>query len=69
MNDWIPLPPEGVAVETKIVDDAGERAARLLKYHRTIWWEPDFSNMAIEPPTHWRFIDAPETPSEPTELI
>lgn len=56
MNErpWTPitesLPPDGEAVETRAADDAEQ----VLLLHRTQWWLPDYSIMAVSTPTHWR---------------
>jgi hypothetical protein len=63
------LPPEGILVETKIVEPAAEREQRPLLWHRTIWWTPNYATMAIDAPTHWRPIETVETEKPPTELI
>lgn len=51
---WTPItesvPPDGEAVETRTHDGAEQ----LLLLHRTQWWLPDYSIMAVSIPTHWR---------------
>lgn len=51
---WTPvtasLPPDGEQVETRNAEDAIE----ILVLHRTLWWQPDYSIMAVVQPTHWR---------------
>ena len=55
---WIPvtsrLPDENVVVETKIVDEKGERNVQLLKRKGYLWFFPDMSMYVYYSPTHWR---------------
>lgn len=48
------LPPQGVAVETKIHDEAGSRNEATLKLQGRLWFLPDMSMYVYYTPTHWR---------------
>lgn len=57
-NPWKPigseLPPEGVAVETKIDDSKGVRNECVLRRKGRLWFVPDMSIYVYYQPTHWR---------------
>lgn len=52
------LPPEGVAVETKIDDAKGCRNECELKRGGNLWFFTDDSMYVYYRPTHWRDISA-----------
>jgi hypothetical protein len=56
-------PPNGVPVETKIHDGAGERNHAVLKRSDRLWFLPDGSMYVYYTPTHWR----PSPPSKEGE--
>jgi len=48
------LPPNGMAVYTKIHDGKGERNHALLKRLNNLWFFADGSMYVYYTPTHWR---------------
>lgn len=56
--EWISvkdkLPDEGVTVDTKISNDAGERNEQPLKRSGNLWFFPDDSMYVYYTPTHWK---------------
>ena len=62
VKTWIPcsklLPPELLAVETKIEDDNGVRNEQPLKFWRNLWWLPNMTMYVYFTPTHWRELNA-----------
>jgi hypothetical protein len=48
------MPPEGVAVETKIDDAKGCRNVQPLIRSNRLWWVQDMSVYVYYTPTHWR---------------
>jgi hypothetical protein len=57
-NAWVAvagqLPPEGVAVDTKIDDERGVRNEQPLKRVGRLWFFTDGSMYVYYEPTHWR---------------
>lgn len=57
MTNWMPtsyrLPPEGVAVMTKIDDAKGCRNETTLKRRGHLWFTPDEVMYVYYTPTHW----------------
>ena len=49
------LPPEGVAVYTKIDDKRGCRNERKLYRRGNLWFLSDGSMYVYYTPTHWRY--------------
>jgi hypothetical protein len=50
------LPPHGKVVDTKILDNQGERNFQKLKLNGRLWFIPDGSMYVYYTPTHWREI-------------
>lgn len=48
------FPEEGVIVNTKVEDKAGERNTQKLIYSRNLWWHIDMSMYVYYTPTHWK---------------
>lgn len=48
------LPPENVAVETKIDDHMGVRNRRELYLLKGLWYYPDSETYVFNEPMHWR---------------
>ena len=59
-DQWIKvsdeLPPEGIAVKTKVSDFDGIRNLQTLIYSRNLWWILDMSMYVYYTPTHWGYI-------------
>lgn len=57
--EWIKvsekLPPEGIAVETKLDDSKGIRNMQKLIRKGRLWFYPNGSMYVYYTPTHWRF--------------
>ena len=51
------LPPDGVAVMTKIDDEKGVRNEQQLKRQGRLWFFPDDSMYVYYSPTHWKPVD------------
>jgi len=47
-------PPDGVLVDTVILDASGERNRANLRRHGRLWWLEDGSMYVYYTPTHWR---------------
>lgn len=52
--------PEGVEVETRIADAAGERNVQSLVRRGRLWFFPDMSMYVYYTPTHWRNLNTSE---------
>ena len=62
VETWVPcsvlLPPERLAVDTKIDDADGVRNQQPLKFWRNLWWCEDMGMYVYYSPTHWRELGA-----------
>lgn len=57
MTEWwrpISTAPEGVEVNTKLMDGMGSRNEQTLKRKGSLWWFPDGSMYVYYTPTHWK---------------
>lgn len=57
MSEWwhpISTAPEGVEVNTKLMDGMGSRNEQKLKRKGSLWWFPDGSMYVYYTPTHWK---------------
>lgn len=58
-NSWVSvekeLPPENIAVDTKVDDGYGVRNETQLVRRNHLWFFPDFSMYVYYAPTHWRY--------------
>lgn len=65
-TNWIKisdcLPGKGDIVETKIVDERGERNVADLRFNGALWFFPDGTMYVYSNPTHWRPKNKNERP-------
>lgn len=58
IDQWVDMrvamPPEGLAVMTKIDDANGPRNEQKLKRIGSLWFFPDGSMYVYYTPTHWK---------------
>lgn len=55
-REWRPIQtaPENVLVETRILDEHGERNVQPMRRDGRLWWTADGSMYVYYTPTHWR---------------
>lgn len=49
-------PPENVVIDTKIMDEKGERNLQRLRLRGGFWCDPNVEMYVYYTPTHWKHI-------------
>ena len=50
------LPPEGITVNTAIIDATGKRNEAELVRQGRLWFTPDMKVYVYYTPTHWSYV-------------
>jgi len=55
---WQPIAsaPDGVEVETAIIDERGQRNTQTLRRRGRLWFVPSGAMYVYYTPTHWREV-------------